>query len=196
MLMAMRGPLVTMVLCCLMTGCLRTHTISVESHVLLTKLVDIDRRGSARVPASDEINGPYPTETRRVTVELTGADTVPLPQPTGTIRLDALARRCLDPTPALSDEDPCLLRLRRDDVYVVRTTTDRIVRPVIYNGLLAATLGGLAFGGACLAGVCDGAPTVKRTGEIVGTVALTATVAVFTWALISCLAGPPGRCHD
>lgn len=196
MLMAMRGLLAWMMISSLATGCLRTHTISVESHVLLPKLVDIDRRGTARVPARDEIHGPYADETRAITVELTGADVLPLPQPTGPIRLDALARRCLDPSPALAGEDPCLLRLRRDDVYVVRTTHDRILRPVIYNGLLIATLGGLAFGGACLAGVCDGAPTVERTGKIVGAVAATATVAVFTWALLSCILGPPGRCHD
>jgi hypothetical protein len=202
MLMAMfsllwsRVSVTSVAMATLITGCLRTHTISVESHVLLPKLVDIDRRGTARVPARDEIQGPYADETRAIIVELTGADVLPLPQPTGPIRLDALARRCLDPSPALSGEDPCWLRLRRDDVYVVRTTHDRVIRPVIYNGLLGATLGGLAFGGACLAGVCDGAPTVERTGKIVGAVAATATVAVFTWALLSCILGPPGRCHD
>lgn len=173
-------------------GCLRTHTISVARSELLPRLYNIDRQGAATLPGTDVIDGAT-DRTHAVQVRLTRADTAELP--TGHVRLDALARICLAPTPALSGPDPCVLRSDREGTLVVRRTTDRDAGPVVVTIAASAVLGGLLFGGLCVSGACDGSSTVKHTGEIVGGVALTATIGVLTWALFRCLTGETG-CRD
>jgi hypothetical protein len=168
------------------TGCMNHHILYVNGDVLLPKLVDIDRRGRATVPATDQrTEDPTSPEGRAVKISLTGADTLPLPE--GPVRLDVLARRCLDPSPALAGPDPCALRRRRDETFLIRRTSEVAVGKTLGATALALTFGGLAFGATCAAGACDGAPDVKHAGEVVGVVALSVTLGAITWGLFHCL---------
>lgn len=179
-------------------GCLRTHTLSVKSSDLLPKLVDLHHGRATTVAVTDEITeGPSDNGRGLVHhVELRGSDVLPLPRPAGPIRLDVLAKRCLAPDHEIPGEDPCYLRSHRDDVYVLRTTQDRAVRPAVYTSFTLATVGGMLFGATCLAGVCDGAEDVKGASEFVGATSAAIAVTFLGVALIHCFTGPPGTCRD